>query len=284
MQDPPSKGFVEPGPDVIEPHPAVFVHLQKTAGTSIVRAARSAYDNDVTSHGDYLAWPRDEVLKRRFVSGHFGYHFAKPLMDDRFSFTFLREPLDRLVSMYYFCRSSDPAQYEIYACANETSFDEFLSLALRGEAGISEVLYHTLWNHQAWQLAFGWAPSHESLNNTQMHRSVGKTRLEEFDESEIRELAAAHLDEFDHIGFREDYASDFRTILGALGVPIPQVVPRSNVTASRPKVTDLPQSTIEKMLELTELDRALYHSAWKQRTSQAQHDIESGQSPPTFCR
>lgn len=35
--------------------PAVFVHIQKTAGTTIVALVRSAYgSHNVMSHGDYL--------------------------------------------------------------------------------------------------------------------------------------------------------------------------------------------------------------------------------------
>lgn len=248
-----------------KPRPAVFLHIQKTAGSSIVDTAKLAYGNDLASHGDYLTLPTEEINKRRFVSGHFGYSFTKPFMANRFSFTFLRNPLERLVSMYYFCRTRDPAEFEIYRCARENTFDEFLSLALLREVGVSEMLHHTLWNHQAWQLAFGWSPSNERLDNKKLHRPDGKNGLYEFGYAEIHDLAAAHLCEFNHIGFQEDFANDCRTVFSALGIRNPENTPYSNATVSRPKLADMPQSTVEKMKKLTEIDRDIYNIAWKQR-------------------
>ena len=44
-----SKGYSQ------APRPALFLHIQKTAGSSIVDLARLAYGSDkVISHGDYL--------------------------------------------------------------------------------------------------------------------------------------------------------------------------------------------------------------------------------------
>jgi hypothetical protein len=56
--------------------PVVFLHLQKTAGTSIINVARQ---NGSPITGDKFAQP--EFMERRFgnipfISGHFGYDFA----------------------------------------------------------------------------------------------------------------------------------------------------------------------------------------------------------------
>jgi hypothetical protein len=85
---------------------AVFLHIQKTAGTSVQEMARQAYGNDnVISHGDYERLGLEECKSIPFVSGHFGFAFAEALMPGRYSFTFLRNPFDRLVSLYRFCRT-----------------------------------------------------------------------------------------------------------------------------------------------------------------------------------
>jgi len=36
------------------------------------------------------------------ISGHFGYGYANKLMKDRISFTFLRDPVERVLSLFYF--------------------------------------------------------------------------------------------------------------------------------------------------------------------------------------
>lgn len=72
--------------------PALFLHIQKTAGTSLVNMARRYYGDNVISHADYCTVAPDEIKKFGFISGHFGYAFARPLMQGRYSFTFLRDP------------------------------------------------------------------------------------------------------------------------------------------------------------------------------------------------
>jgi hypothetical protein len=83
--------------------PAIFLHIQKTAGTSIVDLARRHYGNEnMTSHGDHLEGFKQFPLKDKFfeterilskyeatpfISGHFGYDFSKPFMNVRYSFT-----------------------------------------------------------------------------------------------------------------------------------------------------------------------------------------------------
>ena len=92
------------------PKPALFLHIQKTAGSSIVDLARQAYGSDeVVSHGDFFLQPAPssldalvdakgdgsrEFADHAFISGHFGFGFAQPMMQGRYSFTFLRDPIE----------------------------------------------------------------------------------------------------------------------------------------------------------------------------------------------
>src|SRR6476660_4102626 len=41
--------------------PAIFMHIQKTAGTTITEAVRRHYRSDFVSHGDYLKPEEDPV-------------------------------------------------------------------------------------------------------------------------------------------------------------------------------------------------------------------------------
>lgn len=128
------------------PKPAIFMHIQKTAGSSVVHLARAYYGNEnVSSHGDHLEGFTDFPLKDKFfsherilvefghlpfISGHFGYDFAKPFMQQRYSFTFLRDPIERILSFYYFCKSRDPEEYSIYKLVQELTLEEFLQRGL----------------------------------------------------------------------------------------------------------------------------------------------------------
>ena len=125
----------------LEKKPAIFVHIQKTAGTSMVDLFRRHYqEKQIISHGDYLSgvehfsfnfWKINRKVisdfhNIRFLSGHFGYDFAKQFMPSRYSFTFLRDPVERVLSFYYFCRTRDPHEYDIYRLCHELTLDEFL--------------------------------------------------------------------------------------------------------------------------------------------------------------
>ena len=225
------------------------------------------------SHGDYLS-PTPEVAfeafdeisgvgarlpvaegvsgKYRdiaFVSGHFGFDFAKPLMSGRYSFTFLRDPIERILSYYYFCKTRDPKEYEIYRLVQELTLNQFLMLGLERPA-----IKSFIWNNQTLQLADGYGSSN-------------KRNILSFSPEEILELAIRHLDDFSYIGFAETFEEDRDHILKALGIVPPPNKIVSNANPGRPTARDLPASTIKLLDELTHLDRALYKAAWQRKDS-----------------
>ena len=224
--------------------PAVFVHIQKTAGTSIVDLARHYYGENMTSHGDHVGRSVTEFMNTGFVSGHFGYEFAKPLMKDRYSFTFLRDPVDRILSFYYYCRSRSPDEFPMCRFAQEHNLEDFL------RAGFSDPVVKTrIWNNQTWQLAFGYA------NPEKKHPNA-------FDPEELLSLARKHLDAFSHVGFTQTFEQDRNTILRALRIPVPDAKIESNANKARKSVSDISPEAVRLLADLTELDRALYAYAW----------------------
>lgn len=219
------------------------MHIQKTAGTTITETVRRHYRNDIVSHGDYLKHDTASLKKIRFISGHFGFEYSRQFMDGRYSFTFLRDPVERILSLYYFSRTRDPSEFPIYRVAHEMDLTEYLRAGLDRED-----IKTYLWNHQAWQLACGWHdPQQRQASN--------------FTEEQILERAKAHLMEFHYVGFAESFAVDSKAILANLHVPVPESLVPANVTPKRPHRNDLPAATIRLAEELTRLDTALYEHA-----------------------
>jgi hypothetical protein len=229
-----------------ELRPAVFLHIQKTAGTSVQEMARQVYGNDnVISHGDYKQLGLEACKSIPFVSGHFGFAFAEALMPERYSFTFLRNPFDRLISLYRFCLTRPPAEHPIYEAAHAGSLDDFL------EPKHSDIHWASVWNNQTTQLHLGWGA-----------RILGLPPKWpwEFTARELLEGAVAHLARFDHVGFQETFSANVRHIFDALGAP--SIAERhSNVAASRSVYNDLPLRTKRRLYEVNKLDWMLYEHA-----------------------
>lgn len=220
----------------------IFLHIQKSAGTSIVEVARRYYQPSIISHGDHVGKSPEAFKNIAFVSGHFGYDFASYFLKDRYSFTFLRDPAERIISYYYYCRSSENP-FPVNKLARETDLETFLKKGLE-----DPMLMTRLWNNQTWQLACGYA------NSRDLHVS-------DFAPNELLALAKSHLTKFSHIGFTETFAEDRKIIFSKIGLPEGEET-RFNKTAGRPKAAELSREATELIGELTGLDWELYRFAW----------------------
>lgn len=243
--------------------PVVFLHLQKTAGSTIVNVAKQFYGaSNVVSHGDVFLdsnglhkadekffqpeYMQSKFAKIPFISGHFGYDFAMQFMDNRYSFTFFRDPVERILSFYYFCKTRNPDQFKIYELAQRLSLDEFLKLGFT-----DPVIKNHIWNYQVSQIAVGWGTSNSLV----------------LKDEELLELAIQHLDKFSYIGFTETFDKDRDNILKDIGIIIPIGKFKSNANPGRPLFNDTSESSKKMLLELTELDRILYEKAWSKQNS-----------------
>lgn len=95
----------------------VYIHFPKAAGTSLIQSIRDHYGDD-SAMGDYshpppASWahdPPDLSTQVRAVFGHF-HADRYATFTDAFRFTFLREPVDNLISIYYFWRGYPASGY-----------------------------------------------------------------------------------------------------------------------------------------------------------------------------
>ena len=91
----------------------VFLHIAKTAGTSVQNLLGSFYtpgDTLYREHADNLS-KRDpaDLARYEMFAGHFGYDSLVYLpRRNRLILTFVREPVARLCSFYYFRRAHEP--------------------------------------------------------------------------------------------------------------------------------------------------------------------------------
>ncbi len=226
----------------------LFLHTQKTAGTTLISLAYKRYGTSIVSHGDYMKMTSKQMSRKAFISGHFGFDYASQYMDNRYSLTFLRNPVDRLVSLYYFCLSEDPAQYPIYKAAQSMDFKDFLIMA-----STDPIISGHVKDHQVWQLACGWA--------NRKSRSPA-----DFGEDELLEKAALNLDAFSYVGFTERFEEDKEVICSELKLPCRDDAEVIN-SSVRPALDEITSDERALAEELTTLDRKLYERAWNRYAS-----------------
>ena len=122
--------------------PLVFLHVPKTAGTSMIEllSRNFAADEVLRVHNTHravsdLAGDIDIAIAegKRFICGHFPYAAVAHLGDEIDLVTMLRDPVRRIASLYKFWRGRDPARAggsaSEFACrvAQALSFEEFVA-------------------------------------------------------------------------------------------------------------------------------------------------------------
>ena len=113
-----------------------FLHIQKTAGMTLQELLRKNLGRaPLTRMWEFISGnsgeglPMAEALRRlkesdRLFMGHFGYGVHRHYPFGSSYITFLREPASRLVSLYYFSRTTPGSFY--HAIARDRGLEQFL--------------------------------------------------------------------------------------------------------------------------------------------------------------
>ena len=195
---------------------AAYLHIPKCAGTSVnhhlkrhlgtVRSGRAVAINSIDvlhGRGASLA----AVRRARYVAGHCGWDHIADLGDTHLRFTFLRQPAQRVLSFYVFCRSlpesRNTAHFPLRA-ARQLTFEAFC----RSDDAAVRMFID---NAQARALACDYASLDAALP------------------SDWRSRAGANLRKFDFVGLSERLDDQLPMLCALIGIPSPKPPPRKNV-------------------------------------------------------
>lgn len=151
----------------------IFMHIPKTGGTTLNAIFRNQYEkNQFYEHlydlkTKYTMLNQEEKNNIIAISGHYSYGihniFSKPFT----YFTMLRNPVDRVISQYYFLKSTPTIKPEV----KDMTFAEFINYAPTAKNGQTKQVSGLFKN-----------PSVEKAKeNLRTFRVIGLT--EKFDES-----------------------------------------------------------------------------------------------------
>lgn len=240
----------------------VFLHVPKTAGSSLISIFRTILGPEEV--GPNIAARFDEIdpadfARYRMVVGHLRYDQLRHFPGRRL-LTFLRDPVDVIVSKYFYYRRIPDGAAEFFEphvrLCRELPLPEFLQHAGRLKA---------FFNDAVWRFA-------------------GLGRHGPFTpESDALALARERLASCDFVGIYEELADSVDLMSYTFGWPHIDGIPRENATSGRKPLRDIDPGTIRKIAEANALDAELYRfgcALFEQRKREAWKTVLSGAGGP----
>lgn len=210
----------------------LFFHMPKTAGSSLRQYFRTLFGDDQVGPPEGTLLPvgadASQLARYRMIVGHFSFEHVAAFPGRRV-LTFLRSPVDVVVSAYYYTRNTP----EIVATPQ---------VALCRDLSLREVLK----SQQGLRI----------FSNDTVRRFAGH---EVYSMSDREALAQAkrNLAACDFVGIHEQMDDSLVMMSATFGWPV-QSLPRANVTSGRPPLVEIDQELTDDILEANQLDAELY--------------------------
>lgn len=223
-----------------EPPAVIFLHIPKTAGATLHRIIERQYEPSVIftldgsrvqeSLDQFKKLPQTKRAEVKILKGHASFGIHEFLPQSSTYITLLRDPVDRVISFYYYILQEPHHYLHDELIARRMSLKDLVS---------SEISSKEIFNIQT-RLLSEPLPG-EGLSSVQ-----------------ILERAKRNLREkFSVVGLSERFDETLILLKRAFGWRIP-FYRKENVTRNRPRKSEIPKDTLRLIEKQNELDTELY--------------------------
>ena len=236
-----------------------LIHIPKTAGTAVNDALSAALPSivHIESKPEVLPKLRGETAER-FVSGHILAPRALSFLNrpEWFVFTFLREPVEHLISHLKWCQHvATTPQFPKYDVATQLVCTRLAELDLSDIVGLSELLAEL-------------PQARKYFDNCQTRYLSGCMPQGLLDDSHLA-IALKVANTLDFVGFSENLKEGMEVVRVATGLPKIEVARANEArTAKRPDLTD--PKVLDWYRKTVALDASLYSQMRKSQETSPQ--------------
>lgn len=225
----------------------IFLHLPKTGGTSLRNILNREYaENTRLLIYTYPHFPKkdgivklqklsnDKRAKLELIYGHFAFGIHEYLPQESTYITFLRDPVDRIISHFYFVKKRNIKAHVGNMKGN--TLEEYLNKGLDYELnnGMTRLLCCD--------------------DKIQKNSTITRSDLE---------IAKTNLDKhFSFVGILDEFRNGLLILSNLLNWEKDLVFVKTNVTR-HPSKEEIPKYVIKKIMKMNELDMELYQYARK---------------------
>ncbi len=232
----------------------IFVHIPKTAGTSLTDYLSTFYKPDKIYSGqtmlDYQQVEPASLLNFDFLKGHIFYHYIKsnPELEEYQLITILRNPVERVISLYRFWRSHP----------DDFTNDNTIHPAIRGRVYLAKSLSLLEFVNSDEQII------RNSISNSQARQLCSSLIFEDFHEQHVDAVlndVKENMNNFAVIGVIEYLPLFVQTLNQHFGFPANSKPMLTNVSDKRELLwssLDQRDQIAAKIIDLNTVDIKLY--------------------------
>ncbi|MCJ7874836.1 sulfotransferase family 2 domain-containing protein [Phaeobacter sp. J2-8] len=239
----------------------VFLHIPKCGGTTLHHMLGQWFGPDnmhAERHNGLYSYTAGNLASSLVFSGHYDFYATTLIPGPKRMISFLRDPADRLVSLYHFHRAHAPDIIERHNLtlprwANEYDIDAYFAHPnIRKHPGVNNAIVRYF------------------SDMPQIAPSMKGNRLPDASMDEMMEQALRNLEKFTFVGFMDRYNADVDRLADTLGCKRPVELRKHQVLddlmKSDPNMRKIDkqkpsQETRDSMEELIQYDRKFYDRA-----------------------